>query len=201
VAAADAAHRSDLARYTALGTLAVGTFKSYVLDHGRLVVAGINQSRQGDLHWMDLAKDVFRGPSTASVPVTGGWWGRVNKLSNGIGASLSAISIGAALVNAQDAIADQGPGGMVTTRSGRFATFTLLHEAFTLGLAGFAGVARRDAGQGFLQAFTGSSWLASPAVKNVAWVAGTALGLSMFANELGWFDFLNAAPSATTTPS
>lgn len=189
--------RSSFAKGAAITTLIAGNLKSWGLDKGRLVAAGVLAKRQGELKILPLLVDAVRGPSTATVPVRGGLWGATYIASNSLGSALGGLTLAAAAVNLQDALSDEGVEGLVTTRSGRFGMLQIGQELWGLSWNVRAAAFHRDIGQGFAQAFTGASWMAAPRVRNIKMFVGFGvMGLTL-ANEFGLLDFLGKAGSDT----
>ena len=140
---------------------------------------------------LTLLKDFFRGPTTESIRVTGRGWGAINKMSNGISSSMAIMTIGASALNMWDGVSKNGPGGLITHKSGRTGLIYGLGAGIGLGFNLRAGLAYARPGEGFLSAAVGAEWLSSSRIKNIRYGIGLATGGLWLANELGALDWLN----------
>ncbi len=185
------------------------TLKNAYQEHGAFGMLGSSQALQGagevaigggaialGLHRglpskLTLLKDFFRGPTIESVPITGGGWGAVNKLSNGIGSSMAVLTILAASANIWDGVSKNGAGGLINHKSGRTGLIYGAGAAIGLGFNIRAGLKYARAGESFMSAAVGAEWLSTGRIRNLRYGIGLAAGALWLTNELGGLDWLN----------
>lgn len=176
-------------------TIVGSNVKSWGLDRSRLAVAGYLQKKEGTgVRFLTLAKDYLRGPTTSSVPVHGGrWglWGSAARLSNAMGSTLALVTYVSAATNLYAGVEKEGALGLVNDWHGRTGVVQATTASVSLSFALRAGFRHRDPGQGFWQAFAGSTWLSTPRQRNIRFAAGMAVGLLLPLNVFGALDFLN----------
>lgn len=207
------AHRVPLALGFGIGLPVLGhgilTLKNAYQHHGAVGMLGSSQALQGagevalgggavalGLYRglpskLTLLKDFFRGPTIESVPITGGRWGAVNKLSNGIGSSMAVLTILAASANIWDGVSKNGAGGLVNHKSGRTGLIYGAGAAIGLGFNVRAGTKYAQAGESFVSAAVGAEWLSTGRIRNLRYGIGIAAGALWLTNELGGLDWLN----------
>lgn len=172
------------------GAMAVGE----VAAGGGVLAFGLNKGLPNGL---SLFADLFRGPTTNSIKIEGGLWGVTNKLSNGIGSSLGVLTLIAAGAGIQNGWSKDGPAGIYGTRSGRSGVIYGSGALIGLGFGLTAATKFRGPTQGFMTAYVGSEWLARPAIRNIKYGIGLAMGGLWLGNQFGWLDGLNVDAKPT----
>lgn len=135
--------------------------------------------------------DIMRGVTPKSIPLDRPFWQKMFRTSNAVGLAAAALFLTSGGVGLHSGVKRDGPEGLINTEDGRHGVLTLASVGAAYGWALNAGLRHRDPGQGFIQAFTGSSWLANSKTRNMRYGLGLAIGSVLLGNRFGVFDSFN----------